>query len=57
MASEGYYDVKHELFISISNLKVSMLETGGVEKKIVPLAQFREQKCLCGNERKALILV
>jgi len=33
VASEGYYDVKHELFISISNLKVSMLETGGVEKK------------------------
>lgn len=23
----------------------------------MPLAQFREQKCLCGNERKALILV
>jgi len=31
MASEGYYDVKHELFILISNLKGYTLKTVGVE--------------------------
>lgn len=52
MASEGYYDVKHELFISISNLKVSMLETGGAEKKLCHLLSSGSRSVYVGMKEK-----